>query len=160
MNPTANKSELQNLIINLLEKLIEKTDQHTLTTAVSISDESLQALNLQLETLFIVNKIFRDPELTSKKLADILGTNTTYLSYIINTKYNCSIPKFINRHRITEAKVLLSDNEYITMRFDSLAQLCGFNSKSSFNRSFKSEEGITPMEYKNFRHRGNGSSKK
>jgi AraC-like DNA-binding protein len=151
MTSPVKKEDMQNLLRNQLEKMITKSKQHSSTPNISISEEYLQALNLRLETLFTVNKIFRDPELTSKKLADILNTNTTYLSYLINSEHKCSIPQFINRHRITEAKLMLSDNEYNKLKLESLAQLCGFNSKSSFNRSFKSEEGLTPMEYKAFR---------
>jgi AraC-like DNA-binding protein len=151
MISSAKKEELKKNLRTQLEKMIAKTNQHSSTSNLSVSEEYLQALNLRLENLFTVNKIFRDPELTSKKLSDILNTNTTYLSYLINTNHKCSIPQFINRHRISEAKLMLSDSEYNKLKLESVAQSCGFNSKSSFNRSFKSEEGITPMEYKAFR---------
>ena len=50
----------------------------------SLTDEKKQDLFLRLETLLWEEKVFTDNLLTKEKVAEMLGTNRTYLSQIIN----------------------------------------------------------------------------
>ena len=139
------------ILLTRLDKIIAKTRLSQSSTTILASPEYLTALGLKLEALFVVNKIYRDGNLTAKKLAGILNTNTTYLSFLINTNYQSSIPQYITNYRINEAKTLLSDPEFNKITIEGLGTLCGFNSKSSFNRAFLAEVGMTPQEYKNYK---------
>lgn len=139
------------VLLSRLDKIIAKTKLSQPSSNIPATAEYLTTLGLKLETLFMVNKIYRDGGLTAKKLAGMLNTNTTYLSFLINNSYQSSIPQYITNYRITEAKNLLSNPDFNKLTIEGLGTLCGFNSKSSFNRAFLAEVGMTPQEYKNFK---------
>lgn len=48
------------------------------------------------------------------------------------------------RIRLAESMFMTENKKYIDIAFE-----CGFNSVSSFNRSFKKVKGISPREFKN-----------
>ncbi|PWL27038.1 MAG: hypothetical protein DCO96_11910 [Fluviicola sp. XM-24bin1] len=52
----------------------------------------------------------------------------------------------MNDLRLEHFKIKLRENTHINLF--ALAEECGFSSKSSFNRYFKMQEGITPSEYR------------
>lgn len=93
------------------------------------------------------NKVFCDPEFSLNKLAEIVGSNSTYVSQIINDSFNKNFRSFINDYRIKEARRILSDQEYQKYSMESISMMVGFKSKSTFNLIFKEITGITPSFY-------------
>ena len=96
--------------------------------------------------------IYINPELSLEMIAEELQTNTTYLSQVINEEFQQNFYQLINLHRVNQAKRLLDSPESRKFTIESIANKCGFKSKSSFNSSFKKNTGKTPSEY-----RGNAS---
>lgn len=70
------------------------------------------------------------------------------LSILLNVHYKKNFCEFINHHRIKEAASLLSAPGSQEKPVLDIALRSGFNSKSAFNRSFKKETGVTPVEYR------------
>ena len=93
------------------------------------------------------NKIYRDNTINKDKVSELLGTNRTYLSRIINEKTQMSFTHYINRFRIDEAVRLLSDPTYDTP-LKALAIDLGFNSLSTFYNLFQASVGMTPAQYR------------
>ncbi len=84
------------------------------------------------------------------KLLDIavnLDIPPHILSNVINEKLNKNFFNLINSYRVENAKEILSDPKSINYTILSVAFDCGFNSKSSFNRIFKDQTGLTPSVY-------------
>jgi AraC-like DNA-binding protein len=76
-----------------------------------------------------------------------LNTQPNYLSQVINEKEGKIFYDYINTIRIEEFKrlaVLPESRKYTLL---ALAEQCGFNSKSSFNRYFKKVTGQSPSEF-------------
>ena len=94
-----------------------------------------------------INKPFIDPEITLKKLSEQVDIPFRYLSQIINENLHKNFYDFINNYRIEEAKKLLSDPGCKKTILEILYQI-GFNSKSSFNTSFKKNTGLTPTQFR------------
>jgi AraC-like DNA-binding protein len=93
---------------------------------------------------FEVRKVYLDPSLNLVKLSHIVGTNTTYLSNVINKYFKCNLKNLINRYRVEYAKYLLDfEREPICQ----LPKKCGFTSRSVFYVAFKKVIGITPLQY-------------
>ena len=86
--------------------------------------------------------------MTKERVADLLETNRTYLSQVINeqTQQNCT--QYVNSYRIQEAIRLLSDpkNDIPLM---AVASEVGFNSMSTFYKIFQDIVGIPPKQYRN-----------
>ncbi len=92
------------------------------------------------------DQVFKDPELTLDKLAEEIDCPGRHVSQIINEQLNQNFFDFVNRYRIEDAKKLIREKPEYTLL--AVAYESGFNSKSSFNASFKKYSGQTPSEYK------------
>ena len=113
-----------------------------------LDDDKSEELKRSLLAFMEKNKPHLSPELTLKLLAQELGSNSKYLSYIINKEFNCNFSSFINRYRINEAKEFLSDPENNIYTIESIAYKTGFKSKSAFNAAFKKITNLTPSKFK------------
>lgn len=114
----------------------------------SLTDEKKQDLFLRLETLLWEEKVFTDNLLTKEKVAEMLGTNRTYLSQIINEQTKQTFTQFVNGFRTKEAVRSLSDPDNQTPLKAISAEL-GFNSMTTFYSQFQAATGMTPAQYRN-----------
>jgi len=104
------------------------------------------ALLTRINKLFNNEKIFRQKDLKLKDIAERLNTNRTYISNIINSEYHCSFSEFVSQYRIREAKEVIRENP--EKSFEEIAAMVGYGSLSTFFRSFKQSEGLTPSAYR------------
>jgi len=89
-------------------------------------------------------KVFLKNDVTINKLAECMDISRSYVSQVINERYNQNFSNFINEYRIREALRLLSFEESYNYTIESIASMVGFNSKSAFNNAFKKFTGVTP----------------
>jgi len=101
----------------------------------------------QLKLLFDKQKIYKQSNLNISQLADELHTNTTYLSTIINTKFNMHFKTLLNQYRINEASQLLINNINTNYSIEGIAKEVGYQSRSAFYIAFKNQTGLTPSDY-------------
>lgn len=114
-----------------------------------ISEEKADELYRQLCNLMELDKIYTDAALTRDKVAEMLGTNRTYLTQLISDKAAKSYPQFINEYRIRHAVKVLSDPAQTDYPLKALAADAGFSSISTFYKTFQSIVGMTPSLYRN-----------
>ena len=101
----------------------------------------------RLEALMRNEKIYRRKDLTLQMLAETLGTNTTYMSHIVNSFSGKSFPNYLNAYRIEEVLDALSDpsdDEPIHAVFERV----GYTSRSPYLRIFRKEVGCAPSKYR------------
>ena len=91
-------------------------------------------------------RMYLDPELSLIKFSKIVGTNTTYLSNVVNRHYGCNFKTLVNGYRIRHAIAVMRQG---SMKLENLPMGCGFSSKSAFYEAFKKETGLTPASYRN-----------
>ena len=92
-------------------------------------------------------KLFLDENISLPQLAGMLNIHPNYLSQVINERFQKNFYNFINSYRVEEFKRLIALGKNKKQTFFALALDCGFNSKASFNSSFKKITGITPSEF-------------
>ena len=90
----------------------------------------------------IKKKMFLKPGLSLQEVADVLGTNKTYVSKLVNNAYSMGFPELLNILRIDYAEQYLQSHQ--DAKQTEMAQACGFISASSFNSVFKKITGQTP----------------
>ncbi len=95
----------------------------------------------------IDEKIFLDNEINLTTVADKLGISIHDASYLINEVTGSNFYNFINRHRVEEAKKLLTSDKTNQLNMLGIGFESGFNSKTAFNTAFKKFVGISPSEY-------------
>lgn len=93
------------------------------------------------------NKPYLDPHITKAKFAERLGIPQHHLSIVIKNRFNKTFNTFINTYRLSLVLERISKQEYKNYTLLFLAYECGFNSKSTFNRFFKSQIGMTPSQF-------------
>ena len=94
------------------------------------------------------NTPYKDPNLTLASLSSDLGISQRMITDTVNTCLGKNFQTFISSHRIEAVKVEMSHPENGDKTILEIGLDQGFNSKSSFNRSFKKQIGMTPYEYK------------
>lgn len=92
---------------------------------------------------------YLDSKITLSGLADLLDMSSHNLSRIINEEFGKNFNDFINEYRIKEFKKIILEGEHPNLTLLSYGYMVGFNSKTSFNRSFKRITGQTPSDFFN-----------
>jgi AraC-like DNA-binding protein len=93
-------------------------------------------------------KPYLNPDYSLQMMAEDLNISRHKLSYVINIGQRKNFYKLINEFRVSDVKEMLVDPAYNHFTVLGIGLECGFNSKTSFNRIFKEETGLTPTEYK------------
>ena len=111
------------------------------------SQEKLDRLYEQLIDYFETEKPYLNKQLKSADIAAALSCSISSLSECLSFKLNTNFSDFVAHYRV-EAFVQKQKQEDISLyTLMSIAESCGFNSKSSFFRLFKKQMGCTPLEY-------------
>lgn len=107
--------------------------------------ELLEQLTYAMET----NKIYREPGLTIRYLAEHLKTPEHRLRVLINKGLgHRNFSAFLNSYRIDAIKAEFEDPEKARIPVLTLAMDVGYNSLAPFNRAFRAIEGTTPTAYR------------
>lgn len=105
----------------------------------------------QIETnlkAFEDKKLFLKPNLTILKVAKMIGSNRTHLSYVLNVNLRLSFPLYLKTLRINYiTKLLLEDNKYLNYKIDTLAKECGIVNRQLFSAHFLEINGIRPIDF-------------
>ncbi|MCL3781088.1 helix-turn-helix domain-containing protein [Prolixibacteraceae bacterium JC049] len=101
----------------------------------------------ELNRLMNEEKLYLNCNLGLNELADILKQTPNQLSAILNDYIGKNFYEYINEFRVEEVKSRLVDPANDSKTILGVAWDCGFNSKSAFNRIFKTTTGMTPSEF-------------
>ena len=95
--------------------------------------------------LWIEKRGYCNENTNLERLALEIGTNRSYLSSYINTRYRVSFSEWVNDMRISYAKTLMDRHPEMTI--EDVATQCGYSTASYFSRRFKACEGISPSRW-------------
>ena len=98
--------------------------------------------------IIVFQKKYRDKDYSAKKLAEEIGTNTRYISAVVNTRFHMNYTQFVNSYRISEAMTLLVDKRYQNQNVAEIGDMVGFANRQSFYASFFRFRGIAPRQYR------------
>lgn len=112
-----------------------------------LSDEECRRLLKVIDRIMKDERPYLNPDLKSSELAEMAGTTSHALSYLFNQYLKKSWYDYVNGYRVEEFKHLVGSEDVSRYTLSALSQKCGFTSRASFFRHFKSITGITPAEY-------------
>lgn len=112
-----------------------------------VSGNRLKELDAKLKTLIEEEKVYLENDLNLPRLAKRMEASSNETSFIINELYQDNFYNFINKYRIEEAKLLLLSKKYNKLSIVGIAYESGFNSKTTFNTTFKKYVGQSPTEF-------------
>lgn len=113
-----------------------------------MTNETYRVIKRNLNLSLKKNKVYLDKSISLIKLSIELGTNTYYLSKVINESFEMNFKTLINKHRIEYCKKIIKRNTAHVVPAEKLAEMSGFSSVSVFYRVFQQETHTTPQKYR------------
>lgn len=112
-------------------------------------DEDHKNLILQkLEDVMISEKYFASNLASLAELSSKINETSHNVSQVINEKTGRNFFNWIASYRIDEAKNMLTGKDATRFKIEEIAEMVGYNSKASFNKSFKEITGQTPSQFR------------
>jgi AraC-like DNA-binding protein len=115
----------------------------------SLTPETAKQYIASLQNYLEVEKPFLLRDLTLQDVAQALSVPAHHLTQAINEHLQKNFYTLVNEYRIEEVKRRLLDPKFAHLTMLSIAHDAGFNSKSSFNMTFKKHVGVTPSQFRN-----------
>lgn len=125
----------------------EKEDRYAAYRSL-VNPKLMDELQDKIQKVLITDKMYRDRDYSAKRLAEDLGTNTRYISAVVNVRFHMSYTSLVNKYRIEEAMSILIDRRYLHLNMSEISELVGFNNRQSFYAAFFRINGITPRDYR------------
>ena len=110
--------------------------------------KDLERMQQRVKLLLEEEEVYLNEELTLGNLAEQIPTTDKKLSILLNHYMNTNFYDLINSYRIGAVKQKLAAEESKHLTLLAIAFESGFKSKTSFNRIFKKETGLSPSAYK------------
>lgn len=118
-------------------------------TSLHARELSNNALAQQIRAALETNKLYADPQLTIGDLARTLSRPEYILRRFINKQLGYrNFNQLLNKCRIEHAAQRLRNVAEKRLPISTIAMEVGYNSLSTFNKSFKQLQGMTPSEYR------------
>lgn len=130
------------------ESLLPLKQQQKYKTS-SLNKDLIETYKTALINAMEQDKLYTDPKLSIHKVSEKLNIPRQYISEVLNLHLNKSFLDFVNEYRIEAFIEKLQNDQYAHFTLLGIANEVGFNSKSTFNATFKKIKGLTPSEYKN-----------
>ncbi|EZH71798.1 hypothetical protein ATO12_05320 [Aquimarina atlantica] len=112
-----------------------------------LEGQAIEDLNQKLENLMVTEKIYLNHKLTLVDLANQLNTSTNNVSWLLNNIHKSSFYDYINTYRVKTFVEKIEKGEHHHHTLLALSMDSGFNSKSTFNKAFKTVIKDTPSNY-------------
>jgi YesN/AraC family two-component response regulator len=144
---TQNK-KLNTAYKKLFEKSVEAMEsQNEQSGKFVLADETQNELLTRIYALLEDATVICDTELSLEKFADLMQSNRTYISQVINDVLNKNFRTLVNEYRIREAQRLFSEIDVSNYTLEFIAQKTGFKNRNTFTIVFKEVTGVSPSFY-------------
>ena len=91
---------------------------------------------------------FCDSDFGIERLATLVGSNSKYVSQVINDVYSKNFRTFLNEFRVKKAMMRMNDTEhYGQYTIKAIAESVGYKSQSNFINVFTKQTGIKPSVF-------------
>ncbi len=128
---------------NITEKREKEAVYRTL-----VSPRLMDEMKEKILNIIVMQKKYKDKNYSAKRLAEDLGTNTRYVSAVVNVRFHMNYTSFVNKYRIEEAMSILVDKRYKDLNIEDVSDMVGFANRQSFYASFYKLMNMTPREYR------------
>lgn len=115
---------------------------------ISLGEEQRNRLLNSITSVLENVKVIARSDFNLNMLADMVGTNTKYVSWVINDTYGKNFKTLLNEYRIREACRRMADREhYANVTIQTIYEELGYSSAAGFINAFRNVNGMTPSAY-------------
>ena len=114
----------------------------------SLSDANKEEILKKIRREMEEGSYFTNSLASLAGLARQINESPHHVSQVINEKMNRNLFEMLAFYRVEHAKKLIRQDKQGKITVEELAELVGYNSKSSFNSAFKKYSSKTPSEYR------------
>ena len=133
---------------------LQKSLNPTFSINSELIDTNIEKLTLSAESkilekvLILLNdqKVYLDSKLNIQEIAQMAGTNRTYVSNILNKHFSQNFCSIVNNFRLKELENLICTHPEFTNQI--LAELSGFGSVDSLKRAVVTKTGLLFPDWK------------
>ena len=114
----------------------------------NLNDEQQQALAEAIAGVMENSEEFCSDDFSLDRLAALVGSNSKYVSQVINGTYHKNFSNYVNEYRVRLAcKRLADDGAYANLTVKAVGESVGYKSHATFVNIFKKTTGLTPSLY-------------
>ena len=115
---------------------------------ISLKQEQIDDILAKVTSVMEKVDIISKSDFTLVALAQMIGSNTRYVSWVINNTYKKNFKTLLNEYRIREVCRRMEDTDkFGNLTIQALYVSLGYSSASNFLRAFKNVNGMTPSTY-------------
>lgn len=141
----------QNLKALKLEKQVEfclrNLSENDIMHKIGTEDRNTE-LALRLEKFMVEEKPYLWCDLSLEECCKKMNTNRTYLSKLINDKYQMGFYDLLFEYRVRAAIEYLNNPKLSHFSVEGIGEMAGFKSNSNFYKRFKNAVGMTPSQFR------------
>ncbi len=116
----------------------------------NLNEEGRKIIERRIINVMEETTEFCSTDFSLDRLAELVGSNSKYVSQVINDSFKKNFNAFINTYRIQTARERLIDVEnYGNFTIKGISESVGFKSPTTFINVFKKMVGLTPSMYQN-----------
>jgi AraC-like DNA-binding protein len=116
-------------------------------SSLSIDEEKENEIVEKLIQLEKLNYFLRE-DFNLQNTAKKIKTNTTYLSYVVNKRFEKSFSEYSNELKINYAiEEMITNSTFRKYSTQAIAETVGFKNAVSFAKSFNKRTGVTPVQF-------------
>ena len=109
--------------------------------------QKLEQYARQVEEYLRTSEVYVNPKLSLRDVSQATGITYNNISKAINATMKKNFFDLVNGFRIEKSKALLKSKKEKGYTLETIAEMCGFNSRITFNNAFKKVLGVTTTEW-------------
>lgn len=121
----------------------------------SLTEEDKTKLVVAIKEALNNTEAICQQSFTIEQMAQMVGSNSRYVSQVINECFGMNFNSLVAEKRVREAcRKLDEESQYGHLTIEAVAQSVGFKSRNSLIAAFKKVTGLTPSEYQKMSKEG------
>jgi YesN/AraC family two-component response regulator len=130
----------------------KENDESTTAKLVEFDEEMRVEIELLMQRIidaFEKKKLYQYKDLKITTLCEMMNTNRTYVSRVLNEFFDCSFSDIVNKYRVEAAKKEIEMDVDEKLTLEAIAEKVGYVSAGTLIRNFKNYYGFTPGTMRN-----------
>lgn len=124
---------------------VTQEDREEAMESSQMDQDSQLRLAAAIRQYVVDDQNFLNPQLNIEKMAEDLGTNHTYISFVLRYVLGSNFRAYINQYRIEFSKKLMQEQPDLLL--EDVATQSGYTSSAQFVKKFKEIEGVPPRRW-------------